>query len=256
MEKFFKGYFNEDGDTQHLSTNEKVIINSDEVEIGEYKIHIYTGSFIDSDVGNKTQNFAVVATGGIDNRFLEFNDAENCSCNECNPKIPLHCKCDDKSIGPICQGQISIQKVDNFSMTLKAHQIQRIKIIEKNFFYKMNFIKNIQVDSLGDSGLSSVWIDKNCHLQLGEFESNIGTFEWTSSLSADVDYKSSSICIAIFNNNFKESTFSIVVKHKNNSLYAFIGIGCFVCVLLIVVIVVKSRQNRERNDFTEIKSLN
>ena len=67
------------GDTQNFSTNEKVIVSIDELEISEYKIQVYTGSFIEPGIGDQNQKFSVVATGNIENGFLEFNDAGNCS---------------------------------------------------------------------------------------------------------------------------------------------------------------------------------
>lgn len=257
--KEFKGDNIEGGDSQHLSTNEKVIIDKDELETGNYTIHIYTGSFIDSEINSKTQNFSVVATGGIESGYLNFNEAENCGYDKCDDAIPLHKKCDNNSIGPICQGQISTQKIDNFTMTLRAHEIKRISVNPKNFLYTLNTIKKISVVALNMSEYSSVWIDKKCRFELGEFESMIGKFSDDSELNADVGYKSSTMCIAIFNNNYEEATFSVSVTRNNRIYYYYIAAGCVAAVLLIIIIivvVVKSRRSRERNGFTEIKSLN
>lgn len=85
------------GDTQNFSTNEKVIVSIDELEISEYKIQVYTGSFIDAGIGDQNQKFSVVATGNIENGFLEFNDAGNCSYFEWDPENPIHCKRDANS---------------------------------------------------------------------------------------------------------------------------------------------------------------
>lgn len=46
----------ESHDTQHASTNEKIIINEDEVEEGEYTIHIYGGAFADNVDANERQD--------------------------------------------------------------------------------------------------------------------------------------------------------------------------------------------------------
>ena len=67
------------------------------------------------------------------------------------------------------------------------------------------------------------------------------------------------MCIAIFNNNFQNSSFYVTVTRQNYLLYSIIGLASLLTVLLIIIItvaVVKSRRNRERNGFTEIKSIN
>lgn len=64
-----QNWYYKNGDKQHLSTNEKVIINQNELEIGEYSIHIYSGSFIEANISQKTQDFSVVATGGIESGY-------------------------------------------------------------------------------------------------------------------------------------------------------------------------------------------
>lgn len=258
--KVFKGDHIETGDSQHLSTNEKVIVNEDEIELGEYEIHVYSGNFIDADIETSTQDFSVVATGSFDNGYLTFSEAENCGCDKCSKENPLHCKCDENSIGPICQGHLSIQigKVKNYSVTLKPHEIRRFNIVEKRLLFKMNYITKIEVETFDDVGLSSVWIDKDCHLQLGEFESYIGTFEYETNFTTEITHKSSHACIAIFNNNFKESSFYITVTRTNKTNYVFIAIGSLVAIVLIiiiVVVVVKSVRNRERKGFTKFDSL-
>lgn len=62
-----------DEDTQHLSTNEKIIINTNEVCPGEYTIHIYGNSFADGGLEDaEDQAFSVVVTGDVENKYLEF----------------------------------------------------------------------------------------------------------------------------------------------------------------------------------------
>ena len=165
-----KGDHIKNGDTQHLSTNEKVIIEKNEIEIGQYSIHVLSGAFVDSGIGeDNQQNFSVVASGNIENGYLQFSDAKGClGCDSCDENHPLHCKCDESSIGSICQAKIYIEKDETFSIKLDPHEIGRIKIKEKNFFYKMNYIKNIKVESLNidDKNHQTVWVDKNCHLEI------------------------------------------------------------------------------------------
>ena len=262
--KVYLGDNLETGDSQHLSTNEKVIIDQEELEIGDYTIHVFSGAFIDSGLeGSNEQNFSVVVSGNIDNGYLTFSDAEKCfGCKECDPDHPLHCKCDKSSFGGICQAKATIERHETFSMTLKAHEIRRILIKEKNFIYKINPLRTVQVEALNDDhGYSTVWIDKQCHLEIGEYEQYLGNFLKNKTLKTDIKYGGTSMCIAVFNNNFMDAKFDFVVTHKSNMIYLYIGVGCFVGVVLIIIIVAiiiktSKKQKLKGDGFTEIKTLN
>ena len=258
--RIFKGDSIKTGDSQHFSTNEKVIINEDEVEEGDYEIHIYSGTFIDSNLSSTPfQNFSIVATGDIENGYLTFTDAQNCGCKRCDSEKPLHCKCEDVNIGPFCQGQIHSQKESKFTVTLQPHEIRRIRISPKNFFYGLGYVKSVNVSSIGDPGKSTFWIDKECHLLLGEFEKMVGSFDKNESMNVDVDFKAGSLCVALFNNNFKESSFTLSVERLNNLMFVYVAVfslvGLIAIIVIFVVNAVKSRRNKQRNGFTEIKSL-
>ena len=54
--KIYIGDHLNNNDTQHTSTNEKIIINEDEVEEGEYTIHMYGGAFADNVDANERQD--------------------------------------------------------------------------------------------------------------------------------------------------------------------------------------------------------
>lgn len=263
--KLYKGDHIETGDSQHLSTNEKVIVDREEVEIGQYSIHVFSGAFIDSGINDveKEQNFSVVASGNIENGYLSFSDAKGCiGCDKCDPDHPLHCKCNDSSLGSVCQAHVTVKKEESFSLTLKAHEIGRIRIKEKNFVYQINPIKNVMVEALNDDrGYSTVWIDKDCHLEIGEYELYLGNFKVNKTLKSDINNKGSSLCIAIFNNNYEDANFNVKIEHKNNMTYLYIGVGCFagvIIILIIVIVIVKTsrKQKLKGNGFTEIKSLN
>lgn len=262
--KVYQGDHIETGDSQHLSTNEKVIIDPEDLEIGDYSVHVYSGAFLDSDLNdNNNQNFSVVVSGNIENGYLLFSDADKCTgCDECHPDHPLQCKCDDSSFGAICQAHATIEKHESFSLTLKAHEIRRIMIKEKNFIYKINPIKNVEVEGVDDEhGYSTVWIDKKCHLELGMHEEYLGNFLKNKTLKTDINYGGTRMCITIFNNNFIDATFNVKVDHKSNMMYLYIGVGCFagvVLIIIIVVVVVKTskKQKLKGNGFVEIKSVN
>lgn len=91
--------------TQHFSTNEKVIINEDEIEPGEYEIRIYSLDFLDVPDNQSTtalQNFSIVATGDIDNSFLTFSIPQTCGCKVCHQLHPLHCACSKDTFSEFC----------------------------------------------------------------------------------------------------------------------------------------------------------
>ena len=74
--KTFYGDHLDQNDSQHCSTNEKVIIYENEVEKGEYTIHIFGVVFADSKLSdsNDNQAFSVVVNGSISNQYLEFTE--------------------------------------------------------------------------------------------------------------------------------------------------------------------------------------
>ena len=103
--QIFKGDHIE-GDTQHYSTNEKIIIKKDELEVGTYTVHVYGNSFLDTKDKSreyKRQSFSVAATGDIDNKYIEFKESAESPCEESDPYNNGYCKCPSDKIGPICQ---------------------------------------------------------------------------------------------------------------------------------------------------------
>jgi hypothetical protein len=102
--KVFRGNHYLNGLEEHFSTTERVILNSDEVEVGDYEIHVIS-SFLDS-VQNAT--FSVIVSGGISTEVsdLEFTNAAACiPCGEgtCDSETFI-CKCQSPTIfGQSCQ---------------------------------------------------------------------------------------------------------------------------------------------------------
>ncbi|KAK8843157.1 hypothetical protein M9Y10_025354 [Tritrichomonas musculus] len=70
--KRFIGDHLESEDAQHFSTNEKVIIRKNEIEVGTYLVHIYSNDYMDTGLSTDRQTFSVVATGDIDNKYMMF----------------------------------------------------------------------------------------------------------------------------------------------------------------------------------------
>ena len=105
----FYGDHLENGDTQHLSTNEKIIIKNDKLEDGDYTVHIYGSHFADSGIPGviESQKFAVAASGPIDDGYMEFTESIECPCEKCNPNHPGSCLCNEsQELGPLCQVNI------------------------------------------------------------------------------------------------------------------------------------------------------
>lgn len=103
-EPLFKGGHLNSSDTQHTSTNEKVIIRKDEIKVGTYTVHVYGNKFFDSslkaDNVTLSQNFSVVATGDIENKYIEFAESTDAPCADADPNRPGYCLCNEDEIGP------------------------------------------------------------------------------------------------------------------------------------------------------------
>ncbi|OHS98906.1 hypothetical protein TRFO_34739 [Tritrichomonas foetus] len=115
--KRYLGNHRKDDDSEHLSTNEKVIINEDELELGEYEIHIYSNSYV-------KQSFSIVAVGPIEDNFnLLFDVTQECGCSECT--LTGKCKCDSLHIGNHCQKEILEINDFNSKIQIESSSIQR-----------------------------------------------------------------------------------------------------------------------------------
>ena len=93
------------------------------------------------------------------------------------------------------------------------------------------------------------------------YDQYLGNFLNNKTLSADINYGGTKMCIAVFNNNFAEARFNIVVHHKSNMKYLYIGVGCFAGVVIIIIIVIvlvqtSRKQKLKGKGFAGIKSLN
>lgn len=218
-------------DTQHASTNEKVIIDEYDLENGEYTIHVYGGKFVDNYItGQSTkQEFAVVATGPIENGYLTFKDSFECPCDSCDSQHPGKCLCDEKKeVGPMCQVKVTTVTGDGISLNLDPLEIKRIRFVSNK---KINYVyaesKNPGVDS-------SFWVSRNCHSQLGEYD---GTTYISKDISGiKVNYGTNEICVAVFSNNDITSNFHIEVSNSAKKNWLFINLLIIAAILIILVI--------------------
>lgn len=249
-------------DTQHLSTNEKVIF--DAFNVGDYTIHIFAGKFFDSSVNkeNLQQEFAVVATGEIDNGYIEFKQATTAPCKKTDPDHPDHCLCNDKQIGPSCKTTITnLVNQSSFYSKMSPMEITRVKftspskIISLKSYHSASFIH------------PSIWISKTCHLSLNEYELNgkVGNMKVNE---IEIPFQTNEICVAIFNNNYlKETFFHVEVysepeypanegngERKISKKFFFIVTGVlagiiFVILIAIIITLVIVRKKSSPDDF-------
>ena len=212
--KIYLGDHLKNGDTQHTSTNEKVIINGDELENGVYKIHVYGGFFADTNAlkNEKKQIFSVVATGHFSDGYMTFSESSECPCQKCDPNNPGYCLCNEsQNIGPVCQGKIETIIGKKGRFIVGSLEILRIKFISDK---EINYIYS---KSANPGPYSTIWSSKKCHLSLGEYEKNgkIGNNKYEEII---VNYKSKEACIAIFNANDISSTYEIEVSNEKKNL--------------------------------------
>lgn len=157
-------------DTQHLSTNEKVIVDKEELKVGKYKVHIYAHSFLDSLITKEDvrQEFSIVATGDIENKYLIFSESDESACSETDPEHPGFCKCKEDEIGPICQAKIYNHNPDEIiDLTIPSMQLYRIKIKADKP------IKYIEANYSDRRSLPTIWLSKDCHLSMGKYDMNL-----------------------------------------------------------------------------------
>ena len=99
--KVFAGNHNPSGASEHFSTIERVIVNANELEIGEYTIHVYC-----HNPYNLTSKFSVVSVGPTDkSQELEFKPASSTDYHCENGGTPTDtgfCKCPTGFWGPTC----------------------------------------------------------------------------------------------------------------------------------------------------------
>lgn len=201
-------------DTQHTSTNEKIIIDYDDLEDGEYTIHVYGGHFTDSLFyrDSPTQDFAVVASGPIAKGYLKFTKSSECPCEKCDQEHPGFCQCDSENeSGPVCKTEIETIHGNSGSFTVDTLGVKRVKFI-------LNDIIHAIVSKSTNPGRSStIWASPKCHLSLGEYETNGNTNDHSSSSDDKKtiqNFNTKEICVAIFNNNDREATYDIELLKK------------------------------------------
>lgn len=172
-EPLFKGGHLNSSDTQHTSTNEKVIIRKDEIKVGTYTVHVYGNKFFDSSIkaDNVTlsQNFSVVATGDIENKYIEFAESTDAPCADADPNRPGYCLCKEDEIGPLCQAKVKVivNNDGETSFTLQPREIQRV------LFKMEKVVKEVKLYVAAGTMHTAAWISPECHLAFHEYETHV-----------------------------------------------------------------------------------
>ncbi|KAK8845778.1 hypothetical protein M9Y10_020697 [Tritrichomonas musculus] len=212
--KMYLGDHLENNDSQHASTNEKVIINEDELEDGEYKIHVFASVFIDTKYSPEyRQDFSLVASGPIKNGYLEFEDSKECLCDKCDPSHPGNCLCDEsQAVGPICQAKIETSNDNVNTVSVGSLLIKRV------MFHGKGNITSVVSRSKTPGRDATVWVSPKCHLILAEYEVNGQTGNETSGdeKKINIQFGSNEICVAIFNNNDRAAEYTIEVTVEDD----------------------------------------
>ncbi|OHT00028.1 hypothetical protein TRFO_33413 [Tritrichomonas foetus] len=192
--KRYLGDHRSDGDSEHFSTNEKVIISKDELELGEYEIHVYSNV-------NDPQKFSIVAVGPIDDQLLTFKETLECGCDKCTKHGK--CKCDSLHVGNHCQTEI-IEMLD------KESKIPILHNSIKRVFLNFTTIDSITIqrpDSYKGFN-SNIWLGRKCHSALSDYETYIQLENVETNITLD---SNEPLCLAIFNNYFTDQEYTIDV---------------------------------------------
>ncbi|OHT05257.1 hypothetical protein TRFO_27076 [Tritrichomonas foetus] len=196
--KRYLGDHRTDEDSEHFSTNEKVIISKKELEIGEYEIHVYSNI-------DEVQKFSIVSVGPIDDQLLTFQETLECGCDQCTKHGK--CKCDSLHVGNHCQTEI-------IEMTDSESKIQILHNSIKRIYLNFKTIDSITIkrpDSY-KGFYSNVWLGRKCHSALSDYETYLGLDNLATNITLE---SNESLCIAIFNNHFNDQEYIIQVIGEN-----------------------------------------
>ena len=201
-------------DSEHFSTNEKVIVKKDEIKVGTYTVHVYGNKFFDSDIssGTLSQNFSVVATGDIENKYLEFVESTESPCAESDPEKPGYCKCKENELGPLCQAKVVV--ADNpegyNKYTLEPRDIKRVLLKSDKE------IKGLNLYVYTGIMFTAAWISPSCHLGIQEYETHV-LFPMYEPETIDIDFGTNEICVAIFANCPETADYYLQIVTEGNS---------------------------------------
>ncbi|KAK8836472.1 hypothetical protein M9Y10_037731 [Tritrichomonas musculus] len=258
-------------DSQHHSTNEKIIIDDVSVVEGDYTVHIFAGHFFDSNISTGEdlfQEFSVVATGDIDNKYIEFKESTEFPCKKNDPEHPDRCLGNKYVIGSTCKTRIDyVENQTSYYTKLKAMEIHRVQ------FTLPKKIKSVSAYHSAFKELPTIWVSESCHMSLSEYDVN-GKVGVGHQIETQLPFETNRICVAIFNNYFRDDAFFHIElfthdddddggdndddnnKYKNLSKIFFICLAsaCLSVVVLSIIVAVLVIKLKKKNDEDNIKS--
>lgn len=216
--KTFYGNHRENDLEEHFSTSECVLIYKDEIESGEYQIHVIGDGFFDLIEGI---NFSVVASGPFilnDNILLKFEDAENCgSCGQNGQCVGNRCVCTDNFTGINCQIPI-LQMEENKTYTL---EIDPLNYAYAHFKVKPDYLKaflHISRKPADEDMISFLYVNH------GKVERVINQNDDTYLIEYDEsymemkppEYKDGDYYITLFNNSPTQFSFDVTFLYNDS----------------------------------------
>lgn len=87
---------------------------------------------------------------------------------------------------------------------------------------------------------STIWVSKTCHYTLGEYKINGHTNNESNLLGTKtkINFNTKEICVAIFNNNFRDANYIIEVTDFPKYDLFMILIGILVLIIMILLILI------------------
>ena len=105
----YRGNLREDNTEEHYSTNERVIIDHDDIVDGNYEIHVFTSYPSNLENSIKDVEFAVTIFGPLndDKKLIQFEKATKCipvdaGSGSCNQETTMN-ECNNLNYGRSCQ---------------------------------------------------------------------------------------------------------------------------------------------------------
>jgi len=131
---------------EHFSTNERVVISKNEIEVGTYSIHVISDNYF----GVSGPIYAIAVSGPFNHSdiisnsvFLNKKIHKTCSYGCLNGYCSTNgvCKCKEGYIGKRCEQKIQkIHSLEPFSLSLAPNQIEVFEFILENVTDNSPFI--------------------------------------------------------------------------------------------------------------------
>ncbi|KAH0795038.1 Clan SB, family S8, subtilisin-like serine peptidase [Histomonas meleagridis] len=208
--EIFYGNHKSNNQEEHLTTNEKVIINTDELNIGEYTIHIFSNEVCDTQVSvvvNGPFNHNDVTTN---QKYLTFQEDSKCiakSLGTCDNGVM---KCVGPYNGNLCQTELKSLKRGSVDYTIPENGLMY-------FIVSSNNVKSASIKISTTSGCNltnyvTIWILETngmSPLTFTDYDTPIRLTNDSPSYSFDLNLDVTNTYFMIFNNNNKSNEYVI-----------------------------------------------